>query len=92
MYHRIRGKAEIDLRPHPSQSFGRDDPGVCAVDQNLLHHDTIKQLYVKKKTFKWLLAIQLLTLGLLAWFSYELVNYGYFTTLYTNLKMLMNIK
>lgn len=49
-------------------------------------HDTIKQLFVKKKTFRLLLATQITTLLVLGWFSYKLANYGYFTELYTTLQ------
>lgn len=53
------------------------------------NHDTIKKLFVKKKTFKLLVVLQLITFVLLGWFSYKLANYGYFRSLYSNLKSLI---
>lgn len=48
-------------------------------------HDTLKQIYVKKKTFRWLLFFQITTLILLGLSCYKLNSYGYFNPLFTEI-------
>lgn len=44
-------------------------------------HDVIKQLYVKKKTFRWLIVTQVVTLLLLGLAGKKLDDYKYFDLL-----------
>lgn len=53
-------------------------------------HDVIKQLYVKRKTFRLLLLSQMITFGLLGFFFYKLASFGYFSLLTAFLKNLIN--
>lgn len=53
------------------------------------NHDTIKQLFVKKKTFRILIATQILTLLVLGLFAYKLSDYGYFAGILAQIKLLI---
>lgn len=51
-------------------------------------HNTLKQFYVKKKTFKYLLGLQLITLFLLGLSIYKLNNLHYFDAALQTIKEL----